>query len=189
MYHARMSSVLFVSVVFASIAIALQGYDAAGAPKVTEAADNQSTVSGSQTNIPPPRPLNGAANPIPADQAKEHIGETNTVCGLVASARYLDTSKAKPTVLNFVHPYPDHLFSVMIPDSARPKFKDPPEVAFTNKTVCVTGAIIDYRGKPEIVVDDPSQIVVKESPQPTPDKTATNTVRETLPTANAPGAR
>jgi micrococcal nuclease len=99
----------------------------------------------------------------------------------------MDSSRAKPTLLNFVRPYPDHPFSVMIPNSARPKFKDPPEALFNGKTVCVTGAIIDYRGKPEIVVEDPSQIVIKESAQATPDTTATNTVQKTPATANAPG--
>ena len=169
MYHRRLGYVVLASVSLAAFAVVLS--------------------SVGQTNTAAPAAPSGASASIPAEQAQQHIGETNTVCGLVASARYMETTRAKPTLLNFVKPYPDHLFSVMIPDSARPKFKDPPEVAFTNKTVCVTGAIIDYRGKPEIVVDDPSQIVVKESPQPTPDKTATNTVRETLPTANAPGAR
>jgi hypothetical protein len=188
MYHTRLGSVLFVSVMLTSLAVVLQGFGAAaGPPNVTEAAGSQSGVSGSQTNIPAPAALGGALNTIPADQAKQHIGETNTVCGLVASARYMDSTRAKPTLLNFVRPYPDHAFSVMIPDSARPKFKDPPEVAFTGKTVCVTGAIIDYRGKPEIVVQDPSQMVISESAQVTPDKPATNTVQKTPPTATAPG--
>jgi micrococcal nuclease len=188
MYHTRLGSVIVVSVMLASLAVVLQGVDAAGAqPKGAEAAVSQSGVSGSQTNIPATAAPGEALNTIPADQAKEHIGETNTVCGLVASARYMDSTRAKPTLLNFVRPYPDHAFSVMIPNSARPKFKDPPEEFFTNKTVCVTGAIIEYRGKPEIVVNDPSQIVIKESAQATPDKTATNTVQKTPATANAPG--
>jgi len=154
MYHTRLGSVLVVSVMLASLAVVLHGVDAAGAqPNGAEAAGSQSGVSGSQTNIPTPAAPGEALNTIPADQAKEHIGETNTVCGLVASARYMDSTRAKPTLLNFVRPYLDHAFSVMIPNSARPKFKDPPEEFFTNKTVCVTGAIIEYRGKPEIVVE------------------------------------
>ena len=187
MCHTRLGSVVFVSASLASLAVVLQGFDAAGAPpKVTDITESQSGASGSQTNITTPAAPGEALNTIPADQAQQHIGETNTVCGLVASARYLDTLRAKPTLLNFVRPYPDHAFSVMIPGADRPKFKDPPEVVFTGKTVCVTGAIIDYRGKPEIVVKDPSQMVISESPQATPDKTATNTVQKTPATANAP---
>jgi hypothetical protein len=111
----------------------------------------------------------GVPNGISGEQAKQHIGETNTVCGLVASTRYMDSSKTKPTLLNFDHPYPDNTFSVMIPDASRGKFKGPPEVMFKGKTLCVTGLIIDFRGKPEIVVEDPSQITV------TPESQATNT--------------
>lgn len=188
MCDTRSGSVLFVSVALALFAGAWQGVDAAAAPPtVTEVAGSQNDISGTHTNIATPAAPNGAVNPIPADQAKQHIGETNTVCGLVASARYMDSTKAKPTLLNFVRPYPDHAFSVMIPNSARPKFKDPPESLFTNKTVCVTGAIINYRGKPEMVINDPSQIVIQESAQAAPDKTATNTVQKTPATANAPG--
>ena len=114
----------------------------------------------SLANIPP-TPTGGTANGITAEQAEQHVGETNTVCGLVASVRYLDTSKTKPTLLNFDHPSPNQTFTVMIRDADRAEFKDPPEMMFNGKTVCVTGVIIDFRGKPEIVVTDPSQIVLQ----------------------------
>ena len=188
MCHTRLGCVLFVSATLVSLAVVLPSIHAAAAPpKVTDVAGGQSGISGSQTNSPTPEASGAALTTIPAEQAKQHVGETNTVCGLIASARYMDSTRAKPTLLNFVHPYPDHVFSVMIPNSARSKFKDPPETAFINKTVCVTGAIIDYRGKPEIVVDDPSQIVVNESAQVSPDTTATNTVQKTPVPGNAPG--
>ena len=91
-------------------------------------------------------------------------------------------AKTKPTLLNFDRPFPDHTFSVMIADANRAKFKGPPEVMFKGKTLCVTGLIIDFRGKPEIVVDDPSQISV------TPESQAagTNTVQKTPAPAKAP---
>jgi micrococcal nuclease len=166
MYHRRLGYVVLVSVSLASFAVVLS--------------------SVGQTNTPTPVAPSGASTSIPAEQAKQHIGETNTVCGLVASARYMDSTRAKPTLLNFVKPYPDHAFSVMIPNPARSKFPEPPETFFTGKTVCVTGAIIEYRGKPEIVVQEPSQMVVTESAAITADKTATNAVQQTPPTPSAP---
>ena len=99
---------------------------------------------------------------ITAEQAQDHIGETNTVCGLVATARYHGTQPARPTFLNFDHPYPNQTFAVMIPDLSRAKFSSPPEVLFNGKTVCVTGLIVDRRGKPQIVVENPSQIVIQQ---------------------------
>ena len=43
---------------------------------------------------------------VTSEQAQEHIGEINTVCGLVATTRYLDSEPAQPTFLNFDRPYP-----------------------------------------------------------------------------------
>ena len=47
------------------------------------------------------------------------------------------------------------------PDNARQQFKNPPEVFFKDKEVCVTGKIILYKDKPEIVVYEEKQIVLK----------------------------
>jgi DNA/RNA endonuclease YhcR with UshA esterase domain len=33
-----------------------------------------------------------------------------------------------------------------------------PETSLRGKRVCVTGQIRDYRGKPEIILNDPSQL-------------------------------
>ena len=41
-----------------------------------------------------------AADPISSAQAKDHIGETKTVCGRIADARYLET-RSYVTFLNF----------------------------------------------------------------------------------------
>ena len=116
---------------------------------------------------------------ITAAQAQDHIGETNTVCGLVASARYMDSGRARPTFLNFDYPYPDQTFAVMIPDLSRAAFNEPPEVLFNGKTVCVTGLIVDRRGKPQIVVEDPSQIVIQEAASATTSEAVTKVITNT----------
>lgn len=182
MSSTRLCPVLLASVTLTSLAMIWPGASKVEAKTiVAEDAAGQSDVSA--TNTPA---AGGTANGISAEQARQHIGETNTVCGLVAGARYMDKAKTKPTLLNFDRPFPDHTFSVMIPDVDRAKFKGPPEMVFSGKTVCVTGMIIDFRGKPEIVVEDPTQIVVSAEAPATPDKTATNTVQKTPAPANAP---
>jgi hypothetical protein len=55
--------------------------------------------------------------------------------------------------------------ALLIWGSDRGKFVTPPETAFKGKTVRVTGKITAYRGTPEIVVNDPTQIIVDESQQ------------------------
>jgi micrococcal nuclease len=96
----------------------------------------------------------------PAD-AGRYIGQTKTVCGKVASTTYAVRSKGQPTFINLDQPYPNHIFTVVIWDSDRDKFKNPPEIFFKEKRVCVTGQIETYLEKPQIIVRDPSQVVIK----------------------------
>jgi len=97
-----------------------------------------------------------ASDPISSAQAKDHIGETVTVCGKVADSRYVETG-SHVTFLNFDKPFPNHTFTAFIPAENRSKFGTP-EKDYRDKDVCITGKIQAYRGKPEIVVSDPEQI-------------------------------
>jgi micrococcal nuclease len=101
-----------------------------------------------------------AADSIPSAQAKDHVGETATVCGHVADARYLD-SGSRPTFLNFDKPYPQHTFTAFIAGENHAKFGTP-EKDYADKNVCVTGKIVDYNGRPEIVLTDPQQIKLQQ---------------------------
>lgn len=73
-------------------------------------------------------------------EAKNYVGETSTVCGKVASARYAVSSRGQPTFLNLGQPYPNQVFTVVIWGDDRPKFGKP-EIEYENKQVCVTGRI------------------------------------------------
>ena len=112
---------------------------------------------------------------ISAEEAKDHAQETNTVCGLVAGTRYLETAKTKPTFLNFTKPFPEQNFTVVIQNDARGKFKGPPEEVFKNKTICVTGLITISRDRPQIVVTDPSQIELQDAPSASTNAPAATT--------------
>jgi DNA/RNA endonuclease YhcR with UshA esterase domain len=93
-------------------------------------------------------------------EAKAHVGETATVCGEVVSARFAESSDRQPTFLNLDRPFPQHIFTVVIFGSDRPKFGEP-EKDFANQTICATGKIEEYRGIPQIVVTEPKQIAKK----------------------------
>jgi len=45
-----------------------------------------------------------------ASEAKEHFGESATVCGDVVSTRYAASTKGQPTFLNLDKPYPNQGF-------------------------------------------------------------------------------
>ena len=87
-----------------------------------------------------------------AADAKDHVGETATVCGTVASEHYAARSKGQPTFINLDKPYPDQIFTIVIWSSDRAAFGKLPD------KLCVTGKITLYREVPEIVAKTPNQI-------------------------------
>jgi DNA/RNA endonuclease YhcR with UshA esterase domain len=94
---------------------------------------------------------------ITAAQAKDYIGKVATVCGVVASARYAEKVKGSPTFLNLDKPYPTQIFTIVIWGSDRPKFGQP-EVSLKGKRICVSGKIREYKGEPEVIVSEKSQL-------------------------------
>lgn len=103
-------------------------------------------------------PAVGAQNRITPSEAMRYVGKAATVCGQVASATYAMRSRGRPTFLNLDRPYPDEIFTVVIWGNNRRKFRTAPEKAFRGERVCVSGTVREYRGVPEIIVSDPSQI-------------------------------
>lgn len=97
---------------------------------------------------------------LTAAQARDHVGETATVCGTVASAHYAFRTRGQPTFLNLDRPYPKETFTVVIWGVNREKFGKP-ERRYRDKHICVTGPIKVHRGVPETVVQTPKQITVK----------------------------
>jgi hypothetical protein len=81
-----------------------------------------------------------AEQTIPAAEAAKHVGERATVCGVVASASYVSSSKGQPTFLNLDKPYPNPIFTALIWGDDRSKF-DQPEVKLRDKRICTTGTI------------------------------------------------
>ena len=95
---------------------------------------------------------------ISANSASSNIGSYKTVCGQIVDTRYASSSNGSPTFLNFEKPYPQHPFVVVIWGKDRNNFSGKPEITYKGKKVCVDGLIESYKGKPQIVVNDPSQI-------------------------------
>ena len=96
-----------------------------------------------------------AAATLSPEEAASHIGETATVCGVVASGEY--EANVRTTLLDLGKPNPNAIFTAVIYGDHRAKFGDP-ETSLQGKRICVTGQISDYQGKPEIVLTDPSQL-------------------------------
>ena len=90
-------------------------------------------------------------------EAKNHIGKEASICGTVVSGYYAKSSRGQPTFLNMDKPYPNQPFTIVIWGEDRMKFGDPIR-KYRGHRVCVEGVIDSYRGIPQIVARDPSQI-------------------------------
>lgn len=98
---------------------------------------------------------------LTAAEAKNHVGETATVCGRVASAHFAEKTKGQPTFLNLDKPYPHQVFTIVIWGTDRLKFGNP-ERTYRDKNVCVSGKITSHREIPEIVINTPEQIRIQK---------------------------
>lgn len=94
---------------------------------------------------------------IDACQAKNYYKEEMLVEGKIVNTY---RSKTNTVFLNFEKPYPNQCFTGVIFSSDQKKFIASPETYYLNKTVRIRGEIKEYKGKPQIILKDPSQIEV-----------------------------
>jgi hypothetical protein len=97
---------------------------------------------------------------IKLEDVSRHIGDSVTVCGKVADMRYFENSKGKPTFLNIGAKFPNQQLTVLIWDNVRTQCSGKVE-DLLNKEICITGRIILYKERAEIVIDKPEQILVQ----------------------------
>lgn len=96
-----------------------------------------------------------AQNTISIKDISKHIGETVTICDSVYTARALPNL----TLLNLGAEFPKQLLTVVIYKADLGKFKEP-EKTFLNKRMCITGKLVLYNDKPQIVLNEVKQIAL-----------------------------
>lgn len=99
-----------------------------------------------------------AQTTISAKDAAKHIGEEVTICDKIFSGKFL--SNASLTLLDVGGSHPSEILSLVIKGDDRKKFSTAPEDKFKGKQVCITGKLVDYKGKPEIMITDTTQIKI-----------------------------
>lgn len=97
---------------------------------------------------------------IKLEDAARHIGDSVVVYGKVADMRYFENSKNKPTLINMGAKHPNSLLTVVIRENTRALFTTKIE-DLMGKEICITGRIILYKEKPEIIIENPEQIVIQ----------------------------
>ena len=102
--------------------------------------------------------LTGCSRVITPEDAEKHVGETATVEGKVSS---VFVSKKNNAFLNIGGDYPNQAFTVALLARSADSSLIENAGQYDEKTVAVTGRIELYKGKPEIIVNSPSQISIK----------------------------
>ena len=97
-------------------------------------------------------------NVVGACSAGKYLGQE-----LIVEGRVIDTYrdlKSNTVFLNFEKAYPNQCFTGVIFSSDLYKFVQNPEDYYLNKTVRIMGEVKEYQGRPEIILETPSQIEV-----------------------------
>jgi len=95
---------------------------------------------------------------IEACEAKKYFGRK-----LIMEGKIVDSYRSPRTntvFLNFGDFYPNQCFTAVIFNSFVKNFDDFPEKYYLGKIVRVFGEIREYKGKPEVILKDPSQIEI-----------------------------
>lgn len=97
-------------------------------------------------------PFLTCAQIIPASAASKYIGKQGTVCGRIAEAHTATTARGTPTFIDFEQAYPNQTFTAVIWQRDKSGVGNVPKVG----VLCVSGTIVEYRGRPEIVLHNRS---------------------------------
>jgi DNA/RNA endonuclease YhcR with UshA esterase domain len=97
------------------------------------------------------------AETITPSEAPTHIGQNVTVEGVVSEVHHAASGRA--TFIDMGGRYPNNVFTAVIFSENESKF--PRVDSLEGKTIDVTGRIIVYKGRPEIILNDPEQIRVR----------------------------
>ena len=91
---------------------------------------------------------------IGAEDAGRHYNESLTVTGMVAQVTL------RPTIvfINLDRPYPDSPFAAIIHSSATNQFGNLKRLK--GRSIEITGKIVNYHDRPEMVLDEAGQLLV-----------------------------
>lgn len=95
----------------------------------------------------------------PCDAAK-HVGDSVIIIGFVTNVQRLTAGKEAPTLVTIGDKDKIELVTLFIPGAHRQNFRRNPETAYLNEYVQVTGRVMLYKGKTQIILYSEKQISI-----------------------------
>ena len=102
-----------------------------------------------------------ASNEVPIDSIQNYIGKSVTVCSKVYGIKAFE----KVTLLNVGAKFPESPLTIAIMEKDKANFPFSVDSMYNGKSICVTGTVQLFKGKAEIVVSKPGEIVIKDEPE------------------------
>ena len=99
-----------------------------------------------------------AQTEIKIEDVKNHIGDSVKLTAKIYGGKFIESAQGTPTFLNVGDKYPNAPLTLVIWGDTRKQFNTAPETIYTGQNVTITGKIILYKNKPEIIITDPKQI-------------------------------
>ncbi len=96
------------------------------------------------------------SNGINLNDIIKNIGKKVTVCAAV----YYIKSSTSITQINLAAKYPNCPLTIVIFEKNYKNFSGIIEGLYKNKNICVQGKIEDYKGRPQIIIEKPEDIIV-----------------------------
>ncbi len=96
-------------------------------------------------------------NGVAINDVAKYIGKKVTICARIYGIR----STEKITQINLGDKFPNNPLTVVIFASSYKNFKGSLEDLFKDKNVCVKGKVEQYKGKTQIIVEQPADIIVQ----------------------------
>jgi hypothetical protein len=97
-----------------------------------------------------------SAQTVPAKDALKHTGKKVTICDKVYGVKITDNKKEAALYLG--GDYPNQLVTVIAIGDDQVNAKNRSEADYKGKDICVTGIIVNNKGKAQITVTEPKQV-------------------------------
>lgn len=117
-----------------------------------------------------------AAPTVPSGRASDHVGQDVTIEGRVTAVH----ASPLATVLAFSQNFAGFTATILAAD--RDKFPTDLDTRIRDRVVRVSGTVTTYRGKPEMALRDPAQLVL--APPPGPGSVAAQPAPAPIPTSD-----
>jgi hypothetical protein len=96
-------------------------------------------------------------NGIDINDAMKYIGKIVTICTHVYGVKISDNV----TFINLGKSYPNSPITLVIFKKDRKNFPLPTDEMYSDKNICVQGELVEYKGKAEIIVTKPEEIIIQ----------------------------